>query len=224
MATHLSREKAREVDRLAMDAFGLLGLVLMENAGRGCAEWIVEQQPDGPIVLFCGKGNNGGDGFVIGRHLDAWGFPISLVLCCRPGDLSGDARVNFEIAQKAGLPIQAFDDCRPENLVQTVSRASWCVDALLGTGSRGAPRAPICDAIELINHSAKRVLAIDLPSGLDCDTGLCESPTVRADATCTFVAPKIGFREPSAEEVLGTVRIIDIGLPSRLLEMLEIKP
>src|SRR5688572_3461853 len=181
----LTRQQVRSIDRRAIDEFGMSGLVLMENAGRGCAEVLLRQGVKGGVVIACGKGNNAGDGFVIARHLDRRRVPVQILLFADPAELAGDALANFNIASLAGIPIRVCQ--RAENAAPLLVGAEWIVDALLGTGASGAPRAPLADAIRLLNAAAGKKLAIDLPSGLDCDSGIPAEPTFRADHTCTFV-------------------------------------
>ena len=224
----LDRLQSRRLDRLAIEEFGMLGLVLMENAGRGVADKIVELGIDGPVAVCCGKGNNAGDGFVIARHLALRGHDARVLLWGDPAELSGDAAVNFQIIQRTRLSIEIFPASRaadPGELDATrierrLDRAEWIVDALLGTGARGDPRPPLDRVIELINRSACRRLAVDVPSGLDCDTGIPSNHTVRAEHTCTFVAPKTGLLSPAASEYVGQVHVLDIGAPQEVLERL----
>lgn len=217
-AEYLTREQVREVDRRAITDYGMTGLVLMENAGRGCADLLCQQGIKGPVVVCCGKGNNGGDGFVIARHLETRGFDTRVLLFCDPAALTGDAAANFKTIEAAELPIFHCPERDLEGwLNEQLTGADWIVDALLGTGSRGAPRSPVDVALRGMNaHQAKK-LAVDLPSGLDCDTGACATPTFRADHTCTFVATKAGFRNLEAKPFLGRVHVIDIGVPRKLL-------
>jgi NAD(P)H-hydrate epimerase len=204
----LTREQVRSIDRRAIEEYGLSGLVLMENAGRGCADKLCELGIRGRVVIVCGKGNNGGDGFVIARHLDARGYDARVVLIAEAEDLRGDAAANYSVLSKAKFPILGA-----ESLNKELTLADWIVDALLGTGTSGDPRSPISDVIKQLNASGAKKLAVDLPSGLDCDTGIPGNPTFRADHTCTFVAPKVGFANPAAKEFLGTVSVHDIGVP-----------
>ncbi|MGI8978662.1 MAG: NAD(P)H-hydrate epimerase [Pirellulaceae bacterium] len=209
----LTREQVRSIDRKAIEDYGMSGLVLMENAGRECADKLCELRIRGKVVIVCGKGNNGGDGFVVARHLDARGFVVRVVLAAEPDELRGDAAANYAILKQAGFSFAAADRMREE-----LTGADWIVDALLGTGATGDPRQPIASVIGTLNASSARKVAIDLPSGLECDTGLPGHPTFRADHTCTFVAPKVGFANPAAKEYLGTVSVHDIGVPRKLLE------
>jgi NAD(P)H-hydrate epimerase len=211
----LTREQVRSIDRKAIDHHGMNSLVLMENAGRGCADKLCELGIVGKVVIACGKGNNGGDGFVIGRHLDSRGYFVRVILAAKPDELQGDAAANYAVLKSAGIPIVGI-----ERLIEELPGANWIVDALLGTGASGDPRPPMSGLIEQLNNANARKLAVDLPSGLDCDTGIPGTPTFRADHTCTFVAPKVGFANPAAKEFLGTVSVHDIGVPRKLLEEL----
>ena len=215
----LDRTQSRQVDRLAIEQYGMTGLVLMENAGRGVADKLSELGLAGRVVICCGKGNNAGDGFVIARHLDLRGHEVSVLLWAVPDDLTGDAAANFNILAKTDVPIellpQQHDSAR---LAGLLVGADWIVDALLGTGARGEPRPPLDEVIDQLNAAECRRLAIDLPSGLDCDSGVPALHTFRADHTCTFVAPKPGFSVPGASRYTGQVHVLDIGAPRKLLE------
>jgi NAD(P)H-hydrate epimerase len=214
----LSRAEVRAIDRRAIEEFGVPGVVLMENAGRGAAEVLRSLGIDGPVVICCGKGNNGGDGFVIARHLDIQRVPVRVWLFARPEELTGDAAINYHIIARCGLPITvAAGDFDEAALRRELENASWAVDALFGTGLSGPVRAPLDRVIAALNESAPPVLAVDIPSGLDCDTGTPLGPTVRAAHTVTFVAAKKGFAEPAARPWLGRVHVVDIGAPRSLL-------
>ena len=214
----LNRSQSRQVDRRALEEYGLCGLVLMENAGRGVVDMLCQLGIPGPVVICCGKGNNAGDGFVIARHLDLRGHPVRVVLCADPTELTGDAGVNFRILQKTDVPIGQFSLADVAALDRQLAEAAWIVDALLGTGAQGEPRPPLDTVIDRLNSAAAPKLAVDLPSGLDCDTGRPARHTVRAAHTCTFVAPKPGFLVPGAERYTGRLHVLDIGIPRRLLE------
>jgi NAD(P)H-hydrate epimerase len=211
----ISRQQARELDRRAVDDYGMHSLMLMENAGRGVADMLCRLGVEGRVVVCCGTGNNGGDGFVVARHLDLRGHNVHVVLCAGAAKLTGDALVNYRVLEKCGVPISAFD---LTYLEQKLAGAGWIVDALLGTGAKGEPRAPLDAVIDRVNAQSSRVLAVDLPSGLDCDTGQPARHTIAADHTCTFVAAKPGFLAPTAQPYLGTLHVLDIGAPRRLVE------
>jgi NAD(P)H-hydrate epimerase len=216
-----TREQIRHVDKAAIEDFGMSGLVLMENAGRGCADVLSTLGVGGPVVICCGKGNNAGDGFVIARHLDLRGHKVRVLMWSDPAELQGDAAANFAILQKAGIE---FDVCRhgfdADWLAERLLGAVWIVDAVLGTGAQGAPRAPFDQVIDALNAADARRLAVDVPSGLDCDSGQPSEHTFHADHTCTFVAAKVGFQAEAAQPWLGQVHVVDIGAPRKLLESL----
>jgi NAD(P)H-hydrate epimerase len=215
----LTRAQSRSLDRRASDEYGLSGLLLMENAGRGCVDVLCRLSCRGPVAVVCGKGNNAGDGFVIARHLDLRGIAVKVLLLGSPDELRGDAAANYAIAVKAQFPLVdlsgPWDAARFE---AELAGAEWIVDALLGTGATGVPRPPWDEALRRLNATSAHKLAVDLPSGLDCDTGIPADPTFRADHTCTFVAHKLGFENPAAAEYLGAVHILDIGAPRKLVD------
>ncbi len=212
----LTREQVRDVDRRAIDDYGMVGLVLMENAGRNSAELLRTLNIHGRVTICCGKGNNGGDGFVIARHLENAGVDVRVLLCVPPASLTGDAKSNLNIIEKGHTPVIV----PPFDWKTELAGSDWIVDALLGTGTQGTIREPFVSAITAINSSGCKVYAIDLPSGLDCDTGQPLGVCVRANHTATFVARKIGFDIPGSAEWTGTVHVIDIGVPRSLLENL----
>ena len=213
----LSREEVRSLDVLAADEFGLPTLVLMENAGRGAAE-LLAKLTDGAsprVVIACGPGNNGGDGGVVARHLDAWGWPVSVAWLADPAKLRGDALTQREILERSGVPQQAGP--APDDLDARIAGADWLVDGLLGTGLTRPVEGSLRDAIEAMNRSGRPILALDLPSGLDADSGRPLGVAVRARATVTFAAHKLGFDAPGASGYTGDVTVVDIGLPGSLL-------
>jgi len=235
----LSRDESRALDRRAIDLFGVPGVVLMENAGRGCAELLMRLNPDRkPTVILCGPGNNGGDGFVIARHLDNYGWPVR-VIPIEPGDhpfdlhpqdsepqnrrASPEFMTNWVTVLKTRL--QVWPESRPTKQFETVrfpdefqTRDCWIVDALFGTGLSRPLETPYAEVVKLVNASNRPVLAIDIPSGLDCDTGEPLGPCAKATHTATFVAPKRGFLNPNSKAWTGEVHVIDIGAPRVLVE------
>jgi NAD(P)H-hydrate epimerase len=228
----LTRDQVRAVDLRAIGEYSLPGIVLMENAGRNAAHLLMSlassDHLDRPlrVAIACGRGNNGGDGFVIARHLENLGADVTLLLACDPAAYRGDAAVNHAVAVRAGIAIEPIESALLEAWSAAFVGSDWIVDALLGTGSSGAPRGPVATAIRAINlardpHGSDsrpgKIFAVDIPSGLDCDTGLAAGDCVRADATATFVARKIGFDAPDAAAFTGAVHVLDIGVPRRLL-------
>ncbi|HQL54056.1 MAG TPA: NAD(P)H-hydrate epimerase [Phycisphaerae bacterium] len=218
----LTCQQIRDLDVLAIEHAGVPGLVLMENAGRAAAEFVygaLVNPRAARVAILCGPGNNGGDGFVIARHLSNAGVAIDVVLAAPPEKSTGDAGVNLRILERMGLElIRAFEERGRDAAQNAVARADLIVDALLGTGSTGAPRAVMATLIELANAAPRaRGIAIDIPSGLDADRGAVQTPCFRADATVTMVAPKVGFETPAAQAVVGRVVVVDIGAPRGLI-------
>jgi NAD(P)H-hydrate epimerase len=216
----LSRHQVRELDRRAIEEFGVPGVVLMENAGRGVAELMVRLGIRGPVIICCGKGNNGGDGFVIARHLDIHQVPVRIHLFGRAAELTGDAAVMHDIVARTKLPlsIHAGPQVGADELRREFDSADWIVDALFGTGLSGPVRPPFDRVIEMMNESHARMLAVDIPSGLDCDTGLPLGTTVKATCTATFVAMKKGFANAASQQWVGQVHVVGIGAPRQLVE------
>lgn len=222
----LSCRQSREVDRVAIEKLGFSGLVLMENAGRGAVDMLERYKivrKNEPIGVVCGKGNNGGDGFVMSRHLIIRGFIPRVILLATPGDLVGDAKTNFDLLRKScDVDIYSFQKItkanRPE--LSDLLQCPVLIDALLGTGASGQPREPFAETIRLINQTREKtsatVVALDIPSGLDADTGQPDDPTVVADLTLTMYSEKIGFRRPEAASFLGSVHVLDIGVVPNL--------
>jgi NAD(P)H-hydrate epimerase len=215
----LNREQARRLDRRAVDEFGVPSIVLMENAGRGVADKLCALGAASPVAICCGSGNNGGDGFVIARHLDLRGIEPRVLLWSPREKLAGDALINFKILEHAGIAIHSFAEAAEvPQFERQLAGASWIVDALLGTGAAGAPRAPLDSVIAAINRHGAPVLAVDVPSGVDCDTGEAPGAAVRAAHTCTFVAMKPGFVTPDARHYTGQIHVLDIGAPQKLID------
>jgi hydroxyethylthiazole kinase-like uncharacterized protein yjeF len=218
----LTCQQIRDLDVLAIEHVGIPGIVLMENAGRGVAEFIYDTLVDpvsSRVTILCGPGNNGGDGFVVARHLCNAGVQVDVVLAVPAEKSQGDAGVNLRILERMGLEIiRAFAADGLEAARVSLGAADVIVDALLGTGSRGAPRGAAASLIEFANTAAHaRRIAVDIPSGLDADRGTAHEPCFRAAATVTMVAPKVGFEMPGADAFVGRVVVVDIGLPQALI-------
>jgi NAD(P)H-hydrate epimerase len=197
----------RSLDTWAIEELGTPGLELMERAGRGLAELVLALVPSGRIVVVCGKGNNGGDGFVCARLLREQHRDVDVLLLAPGEELRGDARANFE--RLPGAEPSLFTP-------GALDGAAGIVDAILGTGFEGAPREPATGAIEAINTAAERgvVIACDVPSGVNASTGEVDGPAVRAAATATFHAAKPGLWIAPGKGYAGRVDVIDIGIPA----------
>lgn len=203
-------------DRLTAE-WGTPGIELMENAGLAVAEAILARWPIRPVLVLCGPGNNGGDGFVVARHLRNGGVPIDLALAIPPDKLKGDAATNYSILQRMGVTcLQANADLAA--IRDAATSAALILDALLGTGSKDAPRSHVAELIRLANDAPRaRRIAVDIPSGLDGDSGQPRDPCFRADATVTMVAAKTGFLSDAARPFVGHVAVVDIGMPAELI-------
>jgi ADP-dependent NAD(P)H-hydrate dehydratase / NAD(P)H-hydrate epimerase len=196
----------RALDQWAISEPGIPGLELMERAGSGLAELVYERVPTGIVVVVCGKGNNGGDGFVAARILRGRGREVRVLMLADPGELRGDALANFE--RLDGAPPELFS-------AAALAGASGIVDAILGTGSSGVPREPAASAIDAINAAsdAAVVVACDVPSGVDASTGEISGAAIRARATATFHAAKPGLWIAPGKSHAGDLVVVDIGIP-----------
>jgi NAD(P)H-hydrate epimerase len=215
----MSRDEVRAFDWQAINELGVPGVVLMENAGRSCSELISEKLGDTggtKVCIFCGTGNNGGDGYVIGRHLYNNGFEVDIVLCGDRKKIKGDALTNLEILEKQGLAIKSLELSAKSpfrDVHQYGSDADIIVDALFGTGLRGQLKTEYVQLIEDINMLGLPIVAVDIPSGLDCDTGEPLGAAIRAVSTVTFVAVKKGFIiSAGAESYTGEIFVASIGV------------
>ncbi len=195
----------RALDEWAIHERGIPGLELMERAGTGLADVVAELAPAGPVAVVCGKGNNGGDGFVAARVLRARGRDVCVLVLADPGEYRGDAKSNLE-----RLPGETPKPFEPGAL----AGMGAIIDAILGTGFSGVVREPLAGAIEAINRAEAHVFACDVPSGVDASTGEVSGPAVRARATVTFHAAKPGLWIAPGKGHAGDVRVIDIGIPS----------
>lgn len=234
-----TREAARRVDQAALLDYGMPGVVLMENAAaalEAAAERMLAGR-GGPVVILCGPGNNGGDGFALARRLHNRGAEVRVAMSgpAPASEIMSDAAINLRIIQRMRMTIRVVDAAAPEasldGMCASAGEPRLLVDALLGTGMRTPARAPMTGMIRWINRrrsAGAPVLAVDVPTGLDCDTGLPmidpasgeEACVVRADATVTLVGLKTGFVAHSAAAYLGVVTVGDIGAPRELLERL----
>lgn len=220
----LTREQVRQIDRRAMEEYGMPGVILMENAGRGAAEHALSMLGDREnalVWILCGKGNNGGDGFVIARHLHNRGVRVQIGLAARSAECSegkGDAAVNLRIALRMGLPVREILSLEDAAAMRPLlAEADLIVDALFGTGLAGDVREPARDLINVINASGRPVLAVDAPSGLCCNTGSVLGAAVKAAKTVTFAAAKVGFFAGEGPDHVGDLAVVDIGVPRELL-------
>ena len=208
-------DEMRALESRAIDEVGIPGIVLMERAGVAAAHEILARYPDATAVtVLCGAGSNGGDGFVVARHLHAAGLAVEVFLTGAHARLTGDARTSFEIARRLGIPVH--EQVAPARLRRGVRRADVVVDALLGTGFTGSPRPGAAALIEAVGAAAGEVVALDVPSGVDSSTGAVQGAAVHARLTISFHAPKVGLVVAPGRFHAGDVVVADIGIPPQL--------
>ncbi|ATW25577.1 NAD(P)H-hydrate dehydratase [Candidatus Formimonas warabiya] len=215
-------EEMRLLDQTAINEYGIPGVLLMENAGLAVVH-AIKDYFSGPlarkrVMVIAGKGNNGGDGFVVARHLANAGCDVKLFLLCKPEELHGDAALNWKIARKMNIRYQLILTERDLNVVKVaLMYTELVVDGIFGTGFQGAAQGTIAKLIELVNEAGKPVISIDLPSGMEADTGRVNGACIKARCTVTFGLPKIGLvLEPGASFV-GKMLVADISLPQELV-------
>jgi len=216
--TAMTRQQVQSIDRWAMDELGIAGVVLMENAGRDCAELAIGLLHDvekPSVTIFCGVGNNGGDGYVITRHLLNNGFEVRTVICADVDKIKGDAKANLDILHKMNCSVEIMDmqGCMFGQVSSFCNGADLVIDCIFGTGLAGELREPYGELIEAINEQGIDILAVDIPSGLDCDTGEPLGTAIEAMCTVTFVAVKKGFVvNESSQQYTGEIFVADIGI------------
>jgi hydroxyethylthiazole kinase-like uncharacterized protein yjeF len=218
MQTLVSASEMRWCDDTTIRKYGVPSLLLMENAGRGVAHVAGERFGSlrgEQVVVFCGKGNNGGDGFVVARHLLNTGAAITVLLLASPRELKGDARTNFEILKRLqrGSSDQLSIKPLTKALLSKLPKAKLIVDAMFGTGFSGAVRQPYLAAIEWINRQRVPVVAVDIPSGVDGTTGVVVNSAVKGTCTVTFGLLKTGLLCNQGQDQVGELEVIDIGIP-----------
>ena len=221
----MSREQVRAFDRAATDELSLPSCVLMENAGRGAAEELLRRPAlvAGTVAILCGKGNNAGDGYVMARHLALFGVETVLLETSPPEQLAPDAALFREVARALELPrVEIADESELAARLAECSRASALVDGLLGTGFQGRLRPREAGLLRAAGAWASAAgvpgVALDLPSGLDADSGEAGPEVLCCELTLTFVARKLGFGAAGAQGLLGEVVVVPIGVPPGFAE------
>jgi hydroxyethylthiazole kinase-like uncharacterized protein yjeF len=215
----MTNQEMAAIDRWSMKRLGIPGMVLMENAGRGCANIIEEyfELEDLKILIICGRGNNGGDGFVMARHLVNRGAQVQTILTGKGSGLKGDALSNYRLCRHTGIPIHETVDMRKVKKVSRDFQPDVIVDAVFGTGFKGAPERFYRSLIEFINGSDAFIFSIDIPSGINGDTGQYTDVCVMADATATMCLPKRGNYLYPGRAACGDLYVVDIGVPYHLV-------
>ena len=211
----LTEDQMREVDRIAMEDFGLGVLQMMENAGRNLALHAIENvnDPSAEIVILAGSGGNGGGGISCARHLRNRGYSARLILTRDPSKLTGSAGAQYRIVEKAGHQATPIDEAE-----EKIQQAALVIDALIGYSLKGAPRGVTKDLIEATNEFSARTLALDIPSGFDSTSGDTPGVAIHPHRTLTLALPKVGLAE-----VPGEIYVADIGIPLEVYAPLGIR-
>mgnify|MGYP005831821733 CR=1 FL=1 len=222
MAFLVTAEKMRSLDKTAIEEYGIPGTVLMELAGAGTARAILEKwQTAKRVAVLAGAGNNGGDGYVIARHLINAGLEVTTYLLAPRNKIKGDAKINLDVLTKMNAPIIEIgevDDLHKH--YRDWERMDVLVDAMLGTGLKSEIRGIYGSAVELINSLRVPICAVDIPTGLSSDTGKPLGTAVRATMTCTYGLLKIGQVIYPGVSYVGELKLIDIGMPREILTQL----
>jgi len=222
----VTAKEMQEMDRRTIEEFGIPGMVLMENAGRGATRFLFEQFPDienKRVGVIAGRGNNGGDGFVIARCLKQKGIQVHVYLLSEANRVQGDAAANLKLLQPLDVPLVAIPDEASFTKHQSeMAGLDLWIDAILGTGLKSDVKGYFKTVIEFINRLNKPVFAVDIPSGLNSDTGQACGVCIRAKATATFAFAKTGHMVHPGAAVTGSLKIVDIGIQSHIAK--EIGP
>ena len=211
----ITSDQMYRIEENGESVLGMRRFLMMENAGHGVADFVAHKfknLKNKRIVTVCGTGNNGGDGFVASRHLAGYGAKMTVILLGGPSDLrSEEARLNWGIIEKMDSIEIIFGKELTDEVKTRIARAHIILDSIFGTGIKGEIREPYTSAIDAINKSKAYVLAVDIPSGFDPNTGQIHEKCVRADATITFHRPKVGLAK--GKKYTGPVHVELIGIP-----------
>lgn len=222
----VSSQQMRKIDQRAMEEYGISGLVLMENAGLKVFNNIKNIYPnliEKEIAIIAGSGNNGGDGFVVARHLYNYGVKVKVLLLCSFNKVKGDAKINLNIIDKMGIELLEIVPSRIQEIEEIIGVSDIVIDAILGTGLKGMVAGLKAKIIDMVNRSGKEIVSIDIPSGLNADTGRIEGICIKANYTITLALSKIGLSIYPGVSYVGKLIIEDISIPQSLLKDKELK-
>jgi NAD(P)H-hydrate epimerase len=217
--TSVSIDHMREVDRLMTKEAGISLVQMMENAGRCLAthaRGMMGGDARGRLVVLAGRGGNGGGGLAAARRLAGWGASVTVVLAQSPEEMRGVPRQQLTVLEWIGIPVRMGAD----GISELLAGADLLIDALIGYSLRGAPSGPVAALIQAANASGRPMLALDLPSGLDGDSGEASNPTIRATETLTLALPKRGLLAPAARPWVGRLHLADISVPEKVYRLL----
>ncbi|MBE7447051.1 MAG: NAD(P)H-hydrate epimerase [Planctomycetia bacterium] len=223
MVKTVTREEMRELDRKAIGIYEIPGIILMENAGRNVAEEVLKMtntMSKTKVAVLCGKGNNGGDGFVAARHLHNCDIPVSIFLVAKISDIlkDEDTGTNLKILLHMKVPVQEILLTTEVNsILMELCKYDIIIDALFGTGLSGDVREPFKMLIDGVNHLNRPVVSVDIPSGLDCNNGNILGTAIKATKTVTFAVSKRGFYLGDGLLHTGEIIVTDICIPKELL-------
>lgn len=220
----MTRQQVRDLDKTAIEKLHIPGIVLMENAGINCCQLIIKKMTEisaSSACIVCGTGNNGGDGFVIARHLENEGVKTRIVILGSEDKLKGDALANYRIIDAMNLDILFIDpdDLDISTFINLFEDFPIIIDAVFGTGLQGQVRDKYLPIIDAVNQLIGYKIAIDIPSGLDCDTGQPLGGVIKCDMTITLAAMKKGFLNPLSQDYTGKVFVESIGINPEFLSV-----
>lgn len=216
----VTAQRMKNLDRIAINRYGIPSIILMENAGRGLAKEVIKRaamlKRRRPIVaVYCGKGNNGGDGMVCARYLFNNDINTEVFIIDDPSPIRGDTAVHLKILQKMGVAIFTIKKRQDLKRLKKRYKADIIVDAIFGIGFKGKAQGIYKDVIEFINATGAYKFSVDVPSGLDATTGDVKGPCIQADETVTMGISKTGFYRNDGPECVGRIKVVDIGMPVR---------
>lgn len=216
-----TKQQMNQLDHYTMHELGLPGIVLMENAGYAVVQEMIRDVKDvkPTVLVLAGGGNNGGDGFVIARRLVDAGFTVCVMLAVNDSQLKGDAELHFNVYTKRNLTVAPYE---VETLTDWLAKSDIIVDCLIGTGAKGKVRSPMKEIIEAVNEAKKFVYAVDIPSGVNANTGEVANVAIKAFKTITFVMPKVGFFMQQGPQYIGEWKAVDISVPTSIVETLAL--
>jgi NAD(P)H-hydrate epimerase len=207
----------RKLDQAAIKDYAIPGLLLMENAGRSVSDVILREYKPCKVLIFIGKGNNGGDGLVVARYLANRGYSVQVALLEDPARFKSDPFLNYSMVCKMNIPCALMTAFTEEEILGFCRDSKLVVDAIFGVGIHSPVQGSFEKAIRAINGSQRSVVSVDIPSGLDADTGQVHGVAVKATKTVTLSLPKLGLFEGQGSRYSGEIEVVDIGIPRELL-------